>query len=462
MLNFFSYKEEEINKNEERKIHFCNNRTNYEDIMNIFLPIENETTCEDILNNIIFRENALKYCGNDFEKNFHFIIIDIKNYNFELKLSNKAKPKKILGLNNELKLYFIINKEIKIDKNDNNKEKKKNKKDIEITKTNEFYVKNISLYVYNNEKKKFINKCSVSLSYEFLIIDEINQYILKDFYKEKKNNNSFENNFNFENIENPNILKLILYDCNRNGNYILIFKNNTKQKIFDSFVHWINLLITSKKYFESYNQKISELNIDFNIPIQNIINQINNNSFNCNFFLSKLKWAKILVNNKFISQIEIPEIILLILNYKDYVQNKDIMNSWGSIEIIKQYINSIKEDNESTKLFKYKFKDITDYINKIKFEIFNIQMNSEISTINDKIFTNVFKIDFFDYILYSFLNEDIINKLNNKLKYIGVKINGKYINEISIVLNKILAEVFSNIYHYKSSRNFIIIDNDFV
>ena len=89
-------------------------------------------------------------------------------------------------------------------------------------------------------------------------------------------------------------------------------------------------------------------------------------------------------------------------------------------------------------------------------------MNSEISTINDKIFTNVFKIDFFDYILYSFLNEDIINKLNNKLKYIGVKINGKYINEISIVLNKILAEVFSNIYHYKSSRNFIIIDNDFV
>ena len=117
MLNFFSYKEEEINKNEERKIHFCNHSNSIcyifiKDIMNIFLPIENETTCEDILNNVIFRENALKYCGKDFEKNFHFIIIDIKNYNFELKLSNKAKPKKILGLKSRkyfsLRICYII------------------------------------------------------------------------------------------------------------------------------------------------------------------------------------------------------------------------------------------------------------------------------------------------------------------------------------------------------------------
>ena len=63
--------------------------------------------------------------------------------------------------------------------------------------------------------------------------------------------------------------------------------------------------------------------------------------------------------------------------------------------------------------------------------------------------SEIFKIDFFDFLLNPILEKEDFSELNAKIIEIGNKKNGIYLNEITIYLNKILASIYLNIYHFK-------------
>ena len=448
--SIFSPKEEEVNKNDERKIHFSSDRLNLTPLSSICFHLENDTTCESILKDEYFIKTAIEFCGNDYEKHFHLCIIDIKNNNSELKLSNKTKPKKLLGISNDLKLYFL-----------NNKEKKYNITKNEIKKTiniyNDNYLKNIPILNWDFKENKYI-KCNVSLSYDIFSIND-KKYLFNDF-KTQLDENMISNLKEIKNfkVEEPSKFQITLFDYNKNENFIKIFQisNKGSRKQYDSLIKWLEEISNSKTLSQLNISQISK-SINTNFEIFGIlIEKIFNSNFDLNFFLSKIKWAKILINKKFISNLKIPDIISIILEYKDSFQKKDMINIWNVFKLLHRNINNLKEDSEVSRFIKSKSKEILNLNNQVIENYAKLQSNPQIHNLENIMLYEIFKIDFFDFLLNPILENEDFTELNKKMLNIGIKKNGVYLNEITLYLNKILASIYLNIHHFKL-RDFLLL-----
>ena len=444
IFNFFSStKEEEVNKNDERKIHFSFDRLNLDTKSTLYFHLENDTTCESILKNENFIKAAIKIFGNDYEKKCHLCIIDIKNNNSELKLSNKIKLKKLLGISNDLQLFFINNKQVK-----NNIDNNEIKKTINIYYDN--YIKNIPLLNWDFKENKYI-KCNISLSYDIFSIND-KKYLFND-YKNKideKIISSIKEIKKFK-IEEPLKFQINLFDYNKKENCVKIFKIPDKgsRKQYDSLIKWLEEISASKylsqlnitKFSDSINKNIETFEI--------LIEQIFKNNLDLNFFLSKIKWAKILLTKKFISNLNVPDIISVILDYKDSFQKKEMMNIWNVFKLLHRNINNLKEDNEISRFVKSKSNEIVNLNNQVIQKYAKLQSNPNVQKLNNIMLSEIFKIDFFDFLLNPILEKEDFSELNAKIIEIGNKKNGIYSNEITIYLNKILASIYLNIYHFK-------------
>jgi hypothetical protein len=68
----------------------------------------------------------------------------------------------------------------------------------------------------------------------------------------------------------------------------------------------------------------------------------------------------------------------------------------------------------------------------------------------------IFKIDYFDFLLKPILESEDFSELKQRISQIGIKKNGIYLNKITLDLNKIFASIYLNIYHFKL-RDFILL-----
>ena len=450
IFNIFSSKEEEVNKNDERKIHFSSDRLNLSPLSSICFHLENDTTCESILKNENFIKKARDVCGNNYEKNFHFCIIDIKNNNSELKLSNKIKPKKLLGMSNDLKLFFLSNKEKK-----NNIEKNEIKKKVNINF--DFYIKNIPVLIWDFEGNKYI-KCNISLSYDILLINE-RKFVFLDFKNQidEKIISNVKEKKKF-NLEEPLKFQVNVYDYHKKKNLIEVFKISDKgtRKQYDTLIKWLEDISNSKNFSKLNISKMSESIKKNTETFQTLIMKIFKSNLDLNYFLTKIKWSKILLNKKYIPNLKVPDIISIILEYKDSFQKKDMMNIWNVFKLLHRNINNLKEDNEISIFLKSKLNEILTLNNQVIEKYAKLQSNPNIKQLENVMLFEIFKIDYFDFLLKPILESEDFSELKQRISQIGIKKNGIYLNKITLDLNKIFASIYLNIYHFKL-RDFILL-----
>ena len=189
---------------------------------------------------------------------------------------------------------------------------------------------------------------------------------------------------------------------------------------------------------------------------QNLIMKIFKSNFDLNYFLTKIKWSKILLNKKYIPNLKVPDIISIILEYKDSFQKKDMMNIWNVFKLLHRNINNLKEDNEISIFLKSKLNEILTLNNQVIEKYAKLQSNPNIKQLENVMLFEIFKIDYFDFLLKPILESEDFSELNQRILQIGIKKNGIYLNKITLDLNKIFASIYLNIYHFKL-RDFILL-----
>ena len=189
---------------------------------------------------------------------------------------------------------------------------------------------------------------------------------------------------------------------------------------------------------------------------QTLIMKIFKSNLNLNYFLTKIKWSKILLNKKYIPNLKVPDIISIILEYKDSFQKKDMMNIWNVFKLLHRNINNLKEDNEISIFLKSKLNEILTLNNQVIEKYAKLQSNPNIKQLENVMLFEIFKIDYFDFLLKPILESEDFSELKQRISQIGIKKNGIYLNKITLDLNKIFASIYLNIYHFKL-RDFILL-----
>ena len=189
---------------------------------------------------------------------------------------------------------------------------------------------------------------------------------------------------------------------------------------------------------------------------QTLIMKIFKSNLDLNYFLTKIKWSKILLNKKYIPNLKVPDIISIILEYKDSFQKKDMMNIWNVFKLLHRNINNLKEDNEISIFLKSKLNEILTLNNQVIEKYAKLQSNPNIKQLENVMLFEIFKIDYFDFLLKPILESEDFSELNQRILQIGIKKNGIYLNKITLDLNKIFASIYLNIYHFKL-RDFILL-----
>ncbi len=126
-----------------------------------------------------------------------------------------------------------------------------------------------------------------------------------------------------------------------------------------------------------------------------------------------------------------------------------MINIWNVFKLLHRNINNLKEDNEISRFVKSKSNEIVNLNNQVIQKYAKLQSNPNVQKLNNIMLSEIFKIDFFDFLLNPILEKEDFSELNAKIIEIGNKKNGIYLNEITIYLNKILASIYLNIYHFK-------------
>ena len=216
---------------------------------------------------------------------------------------------------------------------------------------------------------------------------------------------------------------------------------------------------------------------------QTLIMKIFKSNLNLNYFLTKIKWSKILLNKKYIPNLKVPDIISIILEYKDSFQKKDMMNIWNVFKLLHRNINNLKEDNEISIFLKSKLNEILTLNNQVIEKYAKLQSNPNIKQLENVMLFEIFKIDYFDFLLKPILESEdfseikyplcvkttyeqlyrhimkelfIYNRFWSKKEFFFYYKNGIYLNKITLDLNKIFASIYLNIYHFKL-RDFILL-----
>ena len=189
---------------------------------------------------------------------------------------------------------------------------------------------------------------------------------------------------------------------------------------------------------------------------QTLIMKIFKSNLDLNYFLTKIKWSKILLNKKYIPNLKVPDIISIILEYKDSFQKKDMMNIWNVFKLLHRNINNLKEDNEISIFLKSKLNEILTLNNQVIEKYAKLQSNPNIKQLENVMLFEIFKIDYFDFLLKPILESEDFSELKQRISQIGIKKNGIYLNKITLDLNKIFASIYLNIYHFKL-RDFILL-----
>jgi hypothetical protein len=260
------------------------------------------------------------------------------------------------------------------------------------------------------------------------------------------------------NLEEPLKFQVNVYDYHKKKNLIEVFKISDKgtRKQYDTLIKWLEDISNSKNFSKLNLSKMSESIKKNTETFQTLIMKIFKSNLNLNYFLTKIKWSKILLNKKYIPNLKVPDIISIILEYKDSFQKKDMMNIWNVFKLLHRNINNLKEDNEISIFLKSKLNEILTLNNQVIEKYAKLQTNPNIKQLENVMLFEIFKIDYFDFLLKPILESEDFSELKQRISQIGIKKNGIYLNKITLDLNKIFASIYLNIYHFKL-RDFILL-----
>lgn len=393
----------------------------------------NNTTTNDILNNLINNLNLIKNKLIEYKNNLNENLIQINNY---IKL-NEINEKKLI--NKELNLIEIQAKQKEITTILNSYEEKKNeKKNIldnnninKETIINELNILNNNINDIKTKKMKLLQ--DINIIEQDLII--INKKI--NIYKEEI--------LNFKNISSN------INNLNLNLNTKISYNNTLKENIIKNEENLKILLENVKNHNIKYNKmidiikkndiKICKLNDELNEINLNYKNEVENNNLlkkNINIISSITDKQYEILCNKMKEIRELNEEETIVRN--EYNISKNLFDSKYKLllEKEKNIVSEIDELSSNYKLLESKYKNLVDENENIRKSIVNTGKNETrlIKKLSD-LEKNILKLKVNDLILESY--DKNMEEFENNIKLLNFKESEKI--NITEKLNHINEEI---------------------